>query len=297
MLSTDLPRVPVSPPNHRNTQEASSNNTLSPFCFSPSTLKYADFSNSIIHRSPLPSASSTDIEVYERIIHPYNIATFARLLDKHNLTSAYPLLVDNLTSGFPLGNLPPLEMTVIIKNHPSVAENLDIVWEYIHTELEERRMSGPYTQRDVERILRGPFYCSPFIVATQDQGLGNPPKRRVCRNLSKGDPLSGLGSVNSFIDKDDFPTRFDMAANIADMVSSFLLFLIPSLYSFLSLPFMVVGFSSTTFQAYFRDDLPERRSSLFPSFFVSLGDTSTSVSYPSPNLRGDSALYLPLAVL
>ncbi|KAF5376248.1 hypothetical protein D9615_008454 [Tricholomella constricta] len=69
---------------------------------------------------------------------------------------------------------------------------------------------------DVERILRGPVYCSPFIVAEQDTGPNSPPKLRVCRNLSKNDPLTGTPSVNSYIAKEDFPTRFDMAFRVAD---------------------------------------------------------------------------------
>lgn len=80
-------------------------------------------------------------------------------------------------------------------------------------------MSGPFSLAETERILRGPVYVSPLIVSVSDQGPAKPPKYRVCRNLSKDDPVTGMGSVNSFIEKDDFPTRFDMAAKVAEMVS------------------------------------------------------------------------------
>lgn len=80
-------------------------------------------------------------------------------------------------------------------------------------------MSGPFSKDDCEDILRGPFYSSPLIVITQSQGHGLPDKHRVCRNLSKGDAKAGIDSVNSFINKDDFPTRFDMASKVAEMVS------------------------------------------------------------------------------
>jgi hypothetical protein len=185
-------------------------------------LNYTDFSG-LIHRRARPyQAAPADIEIYERVITPYDSSAFARLLDKHNLSAAYSLLVTNLDNGFPLGDLPVLSTTVIIKNHPSVDKNIGVVQDYIDTELAAHRMSGPFTQAAAERILRGPFYCSPFIVAEQDQGPLLPPKFRVCRNLSKGDSKAGVGSVNSFISKDDFPTRFDMAHRVADAVSSVL---------------------------------------------------------------------------
>jgi hypothetical protein len=43
-------------------------------------------------------------------------------------------------------------------------------------------------------------------------------KRRVCRNLSTGDERSNTPAVNDFIDKADFPTRFDMAFDVAKTV-------------------------------------------------------------------------------
>lgn len=193
----------------------------SPFDIDPHLfLSYSDFSGTI-HRRPLPPSISSlpDIEIFERIIHPYNTPAFEELLNKHSLTQHYPFLINNLNYGFPLGNLPPLQSTIVIPNHSSVQQNLDVVMAYITTELDARRMSGPFSREETERILQGPFYCSPFIVAIQDQGPDLPLKKRVCRNLSRGDKTSGMGSVNSFISKEDFPTRFDMAARVAEAVS------------------------------------------------------------------------------
>lgn len=187
-------------------------------------LVYRDFSSDIHLRPRLPSMSPTDCEIFERVVHPYDIPTFQMLLDKHHLTSAYPLLVKNLSSGFPLGILPLLKHSIIIKNHPSVDRFPVVVEDYINAELNLQRMSGPFTKIEVERIMRGPFYSSPFIVSEQDQGPGMPQKYRVCRHLSKSDPISGMPSVNSFICKDDFPTRFDMAFKVAEEVSNVFLF-------------------------------------------------------------------------
>ncbi len=185
-----------------------------------SPLHYTDFSSTIHSRPRLSNSSPSDNLIYERVIHPYNTDAFEHLLQVHNLTDTYPFLVKNLREGFPIGAMPELKSTIIIPNHSSVNENLDVVYEYIQTEIDANRMTGPFNRTEVERILRGPFYVSPLIVAVQDQGPGLPPKRRVCRNLSKGDRISGMGSVNSFIDKKDFPTRFDMAFRVADAVST-----------------------------------------------------------------------------
>lgn len=182
-------------------------------------LYYTDFSQSIIHR-PVPfNAFPSDIEIYNRVTLPYDVDAFEMLLEQYNLTEQYPLLVQNLRGGFPIGNMPILQRSVIIPNHHSVDEHWDVVDKYISTELDASRMSGPFTQMEVERILRGYIYSSPLIVSTSYQGPLLPSKKRVCRNLSKGDV--DTGSVNSFIHTEDFPTRFDMASRVASAVSLF----------------------------------------------------------------------------
>ena len=65
----------------------------------------------------------------------------------------YPLLVNNLCNGFPIGSMSRLNSTVIIPNHPSVMENLDVVHEYLHTERHLNWMSGPFTHDETEQIL------------------------------------------------------------------------------------------------------------------------------------------------
>lgn len=131
----------------------------------------------------------------------------------------YPLLLQNLWHGFPIGKMPRLESTVIIPNHSSVYQNLDVVIDYINTEVSANHMSGPFSYQEMERILQGPFYASPLIVSMNDQGPDLPPKCRVCHNLSKGDRVSRMPSVNSFIDKKDFLTWFDKVFWVADTVS------------------------------------------------------------------------------
>lgn len=188
----------------------------------PRFLLYKDFSSTILHRTPFSDATPLEIEIYNRIITPYNAEAFAKLLAECGLSEKYPLLVNNLISGFPIGDMPPLTETVIIPNHPSIIEHLESVYDYINTELEAKRMSGPFTQAEAEHVLGGPFYCSPFVVVKQDQGPDLPLKVRICRHLSKD--ARNMGSVNSFVDKEDFPTRFDMPSRVADAVSLCVIF-------------------------------------------------------------------------
>ncbi|KAF5368688.1 hypothetical protein D9615_010307 [Tricholomella constricta] len=182
-------------------------------------LCYRDFSDTIFYRPRSLTSLPSDDELFKHIVTPYDVSAYDHLLTKHNLHSNYPLLITNLTRGFPLGTLPKLTKSIIIKNHPSVDLHPEAVADYLSTEIALGRMSSPFTLSEVERILRGPIYCSPFIVAEQDTSPDSPPKLRVCRNLSKADPLTGTPSVNSHIAKEDFPTRFDMAFRVTDEVA------------------------------------------------------------------------------
>lgn len=75
--------------------------------------------------------------------------------------------------------------------------------------------------------------CISLIIAESSQGPDKPPKLRICSNVSKGGfDLDGIwmDSVNSFVEKEKFPTSFDLATMIAEWVSFLLLTSIP-LYS------------------------------------------------------------------
>jgi len=160
----------------------------------------------------------SDPSIFDMIVHPYDTDAFNRLLRLHDLYKLYPNLISNLRHGFPLGdNFPVLNSSNIIPNHPSFFDHIPHIDAYISEEIFNGRMSGPFSQERVERILRGPFQSSPLIVAVQPQAPGEPDKIRICRHLSKATKL--IHSVNSFISKDDFPTRFDTASRVADIVS------------------------------------------------------------------------------
>ena len=115
--------------------------------------------------------------------------------------------------------MPPITDTIIFKNHPSTFLHSDVIDKYLTDELDAHRMSGPFSHLQVENILHGTFFCSPLLVSVQTQQPGTPDKLRVCRHLSKGD--KNTPSTNSHIHKEDFPTRFDTALKVADIVGIF----------------------------------------------------------------------------
>lgn len=183
----------------------------------PPLLDYKDLTRYIIPRPLVHWDVLSCSNIFSRVVHPYNTDAFRRLLDQHDLIKAYPRLIDNLQYGFPIGNMPPISQSVIFPNHPSCITYKAAVDAYLAEEVAAGRMSGPYSKLETERILRGPFQSSPLIVSVQPQQPGTPDKLRVCRHLSKGSKLHPL--VNSFIEKTDFPTRFDTATRVAEIIS------------------------------------------------------------------------------
>ncbi|KAJ3563610.1 hypothetical protein NP233_g8831 [Leucocoprinus birnbaumii] len=183
----------------------------------PPPLFYPPLSSTVVSRPPFDPAIHNRSDLFNKIVTPYDANAFEYLLNKHGLTELYPHLVHNLRHGFPIGNMPPLEKTAIFKNHPSVEKHMDAVDAYLAEEVAAGRMNGPFSQQEVESALRGPFQSSPLIVAVSVQAPGEPDKIRVCRHLSKGN--FAHPSVNSFIEKEDFPTRFDSATKTAEAVS------------------------------------------------------------------------------
>lgn len=185
-------------------------------------LPWHDFSDTKTYRIPFANTPVHFLEIYDRIITPYNAPAFAIELSRCDLWDRYPFLLGYICNGFPLGHMPTLGETIIIPNHSSVAKHPNVVWDYILEEATSGRMSGAFSKEEMEIIMRGPFFASPFIVSEQTQGPDKPLKYRVCRNLSK-DGRDSLGNImpciNSYIFKEYFPTAFDSAAHMADLVS------------------------------------------------------------------------------
>jgi len=164
------------------------------------------------------SSDPADIEIFGRITTPYLADNFDSELLQAGLTADYPFLTRNLRLGFPIGKMPALYKTIIIPNHVSCAEHPSVVADYLAGEVMSGRMSGPFSLERVERILGGAVFVSPLLVAEQTQEPGAPSKLRICRHLSKD--TKDTHSVNSHIEKDAFPARFDTALRVADAVSA-----------------------------------------------------------------------------
>lgn len=153
-----------------------------------------------------------------RIQTPYSADAFDSFLDTFpRVRATYPDLTYKLRNGFSMGDYPPLQKTVIWPNARSAAEHQGFLDEYFAEEVEAGRLSGPFTQTELEGIFGGPFQCSPLTVDVQPQPEGAPDKLRLCINLSKGDPLHP--STNDHVDSSLFPTRFTSMSEVAEIVS------------------------------------------------------------------------------
>ncbi len=155
--------------------------------------------------------------IRDRIVTPYSADVIESLLAQHDLLDQHPGLTHKLRSSFPMGDFPQLQCSVIFPNYISDPAHTDFINDYFDEEVSAGRMSGPFSQEEVESIL-GPFQCSPCSVNTQEQGPDVPPKLRVVCNLSKGSSVHP--STNDFIDSSKFPTRFGSAAEVAKIVST-----------------------------------------------------------------------------
>lgn len=185
----------------------------------PPTLVYPSLHSSVVPRPPFDPRLHSHPELFSKVIHPYNTPAFELLLRKHRLLDNYPDLIRYLKTGFPIGPMPLLLNTNILDNHQTAVLRPDIIDSYIADEVASGRFDGPFSQKEIESILRGPFQSSPLIVSIQPQAPGEPDKIRVCRHLSKS--RKTIQSVNSLIKVSDFPTRFDTAARVAEVVSTF----------------------------------------------------------------------------
>ncbi|KAF7298329.1 hypothetical protein MKEN_01357500 [Mycena kentingensis (nom. inval.)] len=164
--------------------------------------------------------NDVDAEIYSRIVTPYAADAFETNLRELGIEDEFPHLVRNLREGFPIGDMPILDRTIIIPNHSSVDAHEDVVQAYVDKELAANRISGPFSEEETERILGGAFVSSPLLVSENEQGPGKPPKYRVCRNLSKESKKDGFPDINSFVEKESFPTSFDSAYKMGDTVAN-----------------------------------------------------------------------------
>ncbi len=179
-------------------------------------------STELIFNSPLPppapsSSSSSHPHILLKIATPYDADSFDDFLNQYpDLRTKYPNLAFKLRNGFSMGEFPELEDTVIWLNSPTVEERLDFIEEYLREEVEVGRMDRPFSRMQVEVILGSPFQCSPISIDVSIKADGSE-KLRLCTNLSKRSREHP--ATNDFIDTSKYPTKFDTAAMVADIVS------------------------------------------------------------------------------
>jgi hypothetical protein len=156
-------------------------------------------------------------KIFSHIQTPYNPDAFDTILKKHDLTSSYPFLTHNLRNGFPMGEFPVLAKSIIFPNHPSCTNYDNEIRTYLQEEVVAGRMFRPFSQAEMQEIMKGPLQSSPLIIDVQPQPDGVPDKIRMCRHMSKRDKFHP--STNDYIDTFKFPTRFGSVSEVGEIVS------------------------------------------------------------------------------
>jgi len=187
-------------------------------------LEHLSFSPDLIINDRLPyfdnlvleSSSHDSDSDYSKVITPYSANAFHAYLSKAHILDRYPELFFKLTHGFPLRNIARLDTSFTPGNLASASPHDHIIQEYIVDELKLGRLSGPFTQKELEAKI-GPFRSSPIQVVVKPGEAGGPDKYRCCRNLSY---RGNLGfSVNDDINSEEYPTRWGTASECTKIVS------------------------------------------------------------------------------
>jgi hypothetical protein len=180
-------------------------------------IPHFDFLKNLNPRQSPPGRLPKHEKIFSHIQTPYNPDAFDILLQKHDLTSSYPFLTRNLCNGFPMGEFPVLTKSVIFPNHPSCTNYDNEIRTYLEEEVVAGRMFGPFSQAEMQDIMKGPFQSSPLIIDVQPQPDGAPDKIRMCRHMSKRDKFHP--STNDYVDAFKFPTRFGSVSEVGEIVS------------------------------------------------------------------------------
>jgi len=134
------------------------------------------------------------------------------LLDA-DISQNYPNLIHDLEFGSPIGNPPSIDFTFIPKNLPSANINPVYITNLIAEEVSAGRMDGPFSIEEVHIIYGGHFRTCPLGLVEKPGSVD----LRMIRHFSKEDQFGH--STNSWLDSDDFPTRWFTACQTAEFVS------------------------------------------------------------------------------
>ena len=93
---------------------------------------------------------------------PYNADIWESLLLESGLSKKYPLLPQNLRTGFII-NIPTITYTQVPPNNPIISEYQIQFNNIIDLELSKKRYIGPFSRQLTESLI-GPFQSSPFSI-------------------------------------------------------------------------------------------------------------------------------------
>ena len=140
----------------------------------------------------------------------------------------YPKLIHDLKFGSPISNPPSISFTFIPKNLPSAEINHDYIMNLIAKEVSAGCMDGPYLVGEAHVIYGSHFHTCPLGLVERPGSVD----LRMIHHFLKEDQFGH--STNSWLDLDDFLTKWFTACQMAEFMSlrSFIIF--APTYMFLS---------------------------------------------------------------
>ncbi|KAE8222055.1 hypothetical protein CF326_g8447 [Tilletia indica] len=212
--ATGLPRVVTSMP---SAMPGSSSAVLRMAPSSATDTTYLEGATSPLPTASLDSTSAPCVEsltTAARLVpsaSPLKPEGFKLLIERYDLSHAFPNMVRDLEQGFDFG-IPPVRATVVQKNHCSLQEDLMVLHGILLKEMEAGRVVGPFTKEKVEEMV-GPFQTSPLGLVPKPGG-----KWRMIQDFSS--PRRGeVAAINAYIDSDEFVCGWDGYVAMVDQVS------------------------------------------------------------------------------
>jgi hypothetical protein len=114
-------------------------------------------------------------------------------------------------------DFPVLTKSVIFLNHPSCTNYDNKIKTYLQEEVVAGRMFRPFSQAEMQEIMKGPFQSSLLIINIQPQPDSAPDKIQMCQHMSKCDKFHP--STNDYVDAFKFPTCFGSISEVGKIVS------------------------------------------------------------------------------
>ena len=143
--------------------------------------------------------SAPEIELCTVLLHtpsPYKPDGWKEALESCNITSLFPILVQDIVYGSPIGNLPPITHTFIPDNLPF---NLGFIAQDIAAKVLAGRMSGPFTISQAHVIFSGHFRTSPLGLVPKDAKTFLSFATCLKRTLSDSRQMTGNSQSSSFL--------------------------------------------------------------------------------------------------